>query len=61
LEIDDRFGACETLRQAGIVALGGSKFGGQRIRLNALAAALARDQGGEGASVALPAPVGQRR
>jgi len=61
LHVHDSLGTLQAKREAGILLLEKGHFGRERVGFNRLWAALDRRQCAEGAGVALPAPVGQRR
>jgi len=61
LYFHDGLGTLQTKRQAGIFLLEKGHLGCERVGFGHLRAAPGRRQCAEGAGVALPAPVGQRR
>ena len=61
LHFHDSLGALQAEREAGILLLEKGHLGRERVGFGDLWAALGRRQRAEGAGVALPAPVGQRR
>jgi len=61
LDVDDRLGTGQARRQTGIVALQQYHCGGERVGLGGFRTTLGWRQRPECSSVALPAPIGQRR
>jgi hypothetical protein len=59
LELDDRFGALQAQREAGIVVLNASRVGGQLTGFGSFRATLRWSQCAGGSGISLAAPVGE--
>jgi hypothetical protein len=59
LNVDDRFGTGQALRETGMILLKPGQFGCQWIKFGGLGAAHSRTQAADGPGIALAAPAGE--